>query len=82
VRFTIQGDHVARPDGLIPAAQVLGRVAAIERDGVWIDLGQPVTRSLARLAALWSRWGLGRSRGIRLASWGAKRLPGFSKYLA
>lgn len=80
--FTVQGDQVAMPDGSIPAAQVLGRVAAIERAGVCIDLDRPVTRLLGRLAAIWSRWGLGRSRGLRLASRGIKRLPGLAKYLA
>jgi signal peptidase I len=80
--FTVQGDAVARPDGLIPGAQVYGRVVAIERGAARIELHRPVTRTLGWLAALRSRWNLGRGPGFRLATRLVKRLPVFSRYLA
>lgn len=81
-RFTVQGDAVARPDGTIPAAQVYGRVAVIERDGVEIDMGASAMRLLGRMAALRSRWCLGRGRPSRLAAHLLRKLPAFSRHLA
>lgn len=81
-RFTVQGDAVARPDGTIPAAQAYGRVAAIERGGAQIDMGAPAMRLLSRMAALRSRWRLGRGRPSRLAAHLLRKLPAFSKHLA
>jgi hypothetical protein len=78
----VQGDAAARPDGLIPGAQVYGRVVAIERGAAHIDLDRPVTRMLGWLAALRSRWNLGRAPGFWLATRLVKRLPVFSRYLA
>lgn len=80
-RFTVQGDAVLWPDGTIPAAQIHGRVTAIERAGIKIDLDRPAMRVLGCLAALRSRWSLGRSRGFGLACRLARRLPGLSRYL-
>jgi signal peptidase len=80
--FTVQGDAAARPDGLIPGAQVYGRVTAIERGGANIDVDRPVMRMLGWLAALRSRWNLGCRPGLRLATRLVKRLPVFSRYLA
>jgi len=59
-QFMVQGDAVARPDGVIGEAQIYGRVTAIERDAARIDMDQPMMRMLGWLAALRSRWGLGR----------------------
>jgi hypothetical protein len=82
VRFTVQGDRLARPDGTIPAAQVCGRVAAIERAGTRIQVDGPAMRALGRLAALRSRSKLGRGMGFRLAGRLVRKLPGLSRYLA
>lgn len=82
MRFTVQGDQAVRPDGLIPAAQILGWVVAVERAGIRIDMDRPVMRLLGRLAALCSRWGLTRNSGVRLTGRLVRRLPGFSEYLA
>jgi hypothetical protein len=80
--FTVQGDAVARADGVIPEAQVYGRVVAIERDGSSIALDGPVMRMLSGLAVLSSRWNLGRGLGFRRATRLVKRLPVFCRYLA
>jgi hypothetical protein len=80
--FMVQGDRVAQPDGTVAAAQVLGRVAAIERAGREIDLSRPAMRLLGSLAVLRSRWKLDRRRGFGLVSRLVRRLPGLSKYLA
>jgi len=80
--FTVQGDAVARPDGMIPEAQIYGRVVAIERDGAHIALDGPVMRTLGWLAALRSRWNLGGGSGFWLATRLVKRLPVLSRYLA
>ncbi len=82
VTFTIQGDQGVRPDGTFEATQVWGRVVAVEREGMHVDLDRPVMRLLGRLAVLRSRWNVGRGRPSRLARSMLKRLPVFSKYLA
>ena len=81
-RFTVQGDQVAQPDGTIPAAQVVGRVASIERGGARIEMDRPVMRWLGRLAVLRSRSAPGRGRGFRQAGRLVRRLPVLSRYLA
>lgn len=81
VRFTVQGDQVSRPDGQIPAAQVYGRVTAIERAGATLAMDRPAMRTLGWLAVLRSRWNVGRSGRFQLARQFIKRLPGLSKYL-
>jgi signal peptidase I len=80
-RFTVQGDQVARPDGVIPEAQVYGRVATIERSGAYIDVSRPLMRMLGGYAVLRSRWNIGRGRRLRLAGRLVKRLPVLSRYL-
>jgi len=90
IRFTVQGDQVSRPDGVIPTAQVYGRVTAIERAGVRIDVNRPSLRALGLAAALRSRWNLNRGHGgshgfshvYRLAAGLVRKLPAFSKHLA
>lgn len=86
IHFTVQGDRVSQPDGEIPAARVHGRVTAIERAGVRIDMNQPGLRLLGLVAALRSRWHLNRAHGgshaYRLAAKLVRRLPAFSKHLA
>jgi len=82
LRFTVQGDAVSHPDGTFPAAQVYGRVAAIERGGACIDMHGPVLRMLGRAAVLRSRWNAGRGRPFRLAGQVGKRLPVLRRYLA
>lgn len=81
-RFTVQGDQVVKPDGIIPAAQVYGRVAAVERAGARIDMDGPAIRWLGRLAVLRSRFGLGRGGRLSVARRLIKRLPFVSRYLA
>jgi signal peptidase I len=81
ISFIVQGDRATRPDGLVPAAQVHGRVATVERAGARIDLDGPAVRWLGRLAAFGSRSALGRGRPYRLAGRLLRRLPGLSPYL-
>ena len=85
LRFTVQGDQVALPDGVIHAARVYGRVTAIGRAGAIIEVNRPTLRVLGWAAALRSRWGLncrrGRSRTYRLAAQALRRLPAFSRHL-
>lgn len=81
-RFTLQGDAVLRPDGVIPQARIFGRLAAIERDGKRIEMDQPVMRVLGWLALLRSRWSLGRGRLGRLSGRLARQLPVLRRYLA
>jgi signal peptidase I len=80
-RFTVQGDAVLLPDGVIPEAQVCGRVAAIDRGGAHLDMDRPVLRSLSWLAALRSRRNLGRGAPVRLIMRFVRRLPVLSRYL-
>jgi hypothetical protein len=80
--FTVQGDQVARPDGLIPGAQVYGRVMAIERGGARIEMDRPLMSMLSGCMVLRSRWNLGSGRGFGLAGRLASKLPGLSRYLA
>jgi signal peptidase I len=82
VRLVVQGDQVAQPDGEIAEAQLYGRVAAIEREGVWMATDGAVLRLLGRAAALRSRWNPGRGRPFRLARRLARKLPVLSKYLS
>lgn len=80
--FTVQGDALAGPDRPVPAAQVYGRLATIERGGKRIVVDRPAMRMLGRLVALRSRWNLSSNRGVRLASRLLRGLPGLSKYLS
>lgn len=80
--FTVQGDQVSRPDGVIPATRVYGRVTAIERGSVSIDMNQPSLRVLGWAAALRSRWNRCHARPYRLAAGLVKKLPAFSRYVA
>jgi hypothetical protein len=82
VRFTIQGDQVSRPDGVIPAAQIYGKVTGIERGGVKISLDQPALRLLGWFIVLRSRWNLGGRQPYQLAARIFRRLPSFSRHLA
>ena len=81
-RFVVQGDQLAWPDGVIPAAQVYGRAVAVERDGVRMAMDRGVPKWLGRLAALRSRWNLGRGPRFDLAWQLFKSLPFLSRYLA
>jgi len=53
--FLIQGDNAEETDGPVPAANVLGRVTRVERNGKKVYLGLGPERYLI---ALLSRWGL------------------------
>ena len=57
IAFVVKGDRVERPDGIIPAENVLGVVIARERDGVKIDLTTPARRlvkaGIAWLSPVW-----------------------------
>jgi hypothetical protein len=81
-RFTVQGDAVLHPDGTFSAAQIYGRVAAIERDGSQIVLDEPVMRMLGRAALLRSRLNVRWGWPFRIAGRLARRLPVLSRYLA
>ena len=65
--FLVQGDQVAQPDGWIPQAQVYGRVTALERAGITINMHQPLAKVLGWLTALRSLSRPARSRLFRLA---------------
>jgi len=81
--FSVQGDQVALPDGVIRAAQIHGRVVAIERAGVQIDFDRPGLHLLGWAAALRSRWHLNRDWGLyRLTAGALRRLPAFCRHLA
>ncbi len=81
-QFLVQGDQVLLPDGWIPQSQVYGRVIAIERAGVHIDMHRPVMRALGWLAVLRSRQHFGRMRSFRSVWRLVKRLPIFVIYLS
>jgi len=55
--FIIKGDRTERPDGIVPAEDLLGRVIAREREGVKIDLTTPIRRlvkaGIAWLSPVW-----------------------------
>ena len=55
--FIIKGDRTERPDGIVPAENVLGQVIARERDRVQIDLTTPIRRlvkaGIAWLSPVW-----------------------------
>lgn len=53
--FMIQGDNVSGTDGVVPAAELLGRVTKVEREGRNCRLGLGPER---HLIALFSRFGL------------------------
>lgn len=80
--FTVQGDAAASPDGALPAAQIFGRVAAIERSGRRMAMDGAVMTLLGRLIALRSRRRWGSHPFYRLAAAALRRLPVFSRYLA
>jgi signal peptidase I len=75
VQFTVQGDQVSRPDGVIPMSQVYGKVVAVDRQGVRIETDRPVMRILGWSMVLRSRWRFGRGRPYRLARLLLKKLP-------
>jgi len=80
-RFLLQGDNVGQPDGVIPGAQIHGRLAAIERAGAQIDMNHRAVRWLGRLAVLRSRWNVGGGRWFGRAGWLLRKLPGLRRYL-
>jgi len=82
MRYLVQGDAGSGPDGLIPAAQVQGRVTSLEREGVAIDLQHAASRALSRLAVVRARCKAGRGRPARLVFRLLKRFPLFGRYLA
>jgi signal peptidase I len=57
IAFVIKGDRAGRPDGIIPAENVLGHVIARERGGAKIDLTTPARRmvkaGIAWLSPVW-----------------------------
>jgi hypothetical protein len=80
--FLMQGDRAEQPDGWIQQSQVYGRVAAIERAGVYIDMYRPVMKVLGWFAVLRSNGNFGRAWPFRSAWWLVKRLPIFYIYLS
>lgn len=81
VRFLVQGDQVAGPDGWIPAVRVHGRLDEIERDGRRLDLTATAPRMLGLLLALSQRMDLRRSKLAFVVSGMIRRLPVFRNYL-
>ena len=51
--FLIQGDNAEETDGPVPAANVLGRVTRVERDGKRVYLGLGPERYLIALLSCW-----------------------------
>jgi signal peptidase I len=82
LRYLVQGDQVARPDGIIPPEQVYGRVSTIERRGTVMDMHSPAMKLLGWLAVLRSRGKLSRNRWFRYPVRLGRRLPVFYRYLA
>lgn len=80
--LTVQGDGVAQPDGQVAGARVYGRLVAVERNGVVIDMQRPAVRMLGYLAVLRSRWNVRSGGPFRLVRRLVKGLPVFSRYLA
>jgi hypothetical protein len=79
-KYTVQGDQILHPDGLVPEAQIHGKVFAIERDGKILYLDHPLMRALGILALLRSRWRIDH-QSFRTISQVIKRLPYFYRYL-
>lgn len=52
--FLIQGDNAEETDGPVPAANVLGRVTRVERDGKPVRLGLGPERYLIAFLSRWS----------------------------
>jgi hypothetical protein len=66
-RFLVQGDQVRQPDGWVLPPQLYGRVTALERAGVDMDLMRPGLRALGWFTALRSRARFARLRIFRFA---------------
>lgn len=81
IRFLVQGDQVAGPDGWIPAVRVHGRLEEIERNGRRLDLTAAAPRLLGFLVALAQRMDQRRSKLAFVVSGMIRRLPVFRKYL-
>jgi len=81
IRFFVQGDQAAGPDGWIPAARVHGRLEVIERDDRRLDVTATAPRLLGLLLALAQRMDLRRSKLACVASGLISRLPVFRNYL-
>lgn len=81
IRFLVQGDQAARPDGWIPAVRVHGRLEEIERDGRRLDLTATTSRLLGLLLVLVHRMDLRRSKLASMVSGLIRRLPVFRNYL-
>ncbi len=83
-QFLTKGDNVLRPDPLVPAAEILGRVLLIRRGGRELSLDTPFWRRLGWLIAIimlaWNKvygglwavrrrlWGTSSNRITRAAS--------------
>jgi hypothetical protein len=81
-RFLVQGDQVVLPDGWIPQCQIYGKVTAIDRAGVNLDMNRPVIRVLGWLAVLRSSGHFHGAWTVRSAWRLVKRLPMFFVYLS
>ena len=62
--FLVRGDNAEEGDGLVPRANILGRVTRVERDGTRVYLGLGPERYLI---AFLTRWGL--LRLLLLSMW-------------
>jgi signal peptidase I len=80
LHFVVQGDQKLKPDGLIHQAQVYGRVAAVERDGIIFDMHRVQMKILGSILVFHSRWGFNRQRFSKTYHL-IKRLPIFYRYL-
>lgn len=81
IRFLVQGDQVADPDGWIPAVRVHGRLEEIERQGRHLDVTATAPRLLGLLLALAQRMDQRRSKLAFVVSGMIRRLPVCRKYL-
>jgi signal peptidase I len=81
-QYLLQGDRVAKPDGVFSRTQLLGRVMGIERSGRLFDTQHPQMKLLGWLVVVNSRWQLERLPGYTRLNRLLKRLPGFVSYFS
>ena len=79
--FWLQGDQACAIDGIIPQAQILGKLTSLERDTFFIQTNQPVYRLLSMLVVLRARCRLGGTIPYVLLSKLIKWLKLFSRYV-
>lgn len=81
-QYLVQGDQSGKPDGIIPQAQVHGRVTGIERKGMPISMRQGAAIILGWWVVLRSRWHIDHVGWVQGLSNLARRFPVFSRYVS